>query len=244
MDEVRVVVPRRLTADSLAALDEAMAEGLRRPEARALVLEGERGAFCEGLDLDGVRDGAPDPVDGRGLPAALLAFAEQLTRVRRCPLPTVAVVRGAALGGGLGLAAACDVVLAEEQARFGLPEVLVGLNPAIVFPFLAERATPQAVRRLALLGSTIGAPEALTMGLVDEVAAEGALEVCLSRWVRDLSRGAPHAVARLKGAEPDRPDIRDEARAGALVTLELLRHPLTRAAIRAHIDGDVPWRRP
>src|SRR5438477_5999325 len=84
---------------------------------------------------------------------------------------TLAVVDEQALGGGVGLAAVCDYVLATERATFGLPELLLGLVPATIFPILLERMPPQRARRLALLGHTQNAAQASASGLVDEVVA-------------------------------------------------------------------------
>lgn len=240
MGIIEIEVPERLNPFTLAALDEAIVLALQNPRPTVLVLRGEGEVFCRGMDL--AEGGGEER--SLGASASLLAFAEQLVRIRQCPVPTIALVQGEALGGGLGLAAACDVVISTPDARFGLPEVLLGLIPGAIFPVLAERCTPHAIRRLALVGSTIGAEEARGMCLVDEVADDAATSV--QRWGRGLSRGAPHAIQALKSLSyPGEPKALSVAtRQGALRSLELLRDPRTRRSIQRHLAGDVPWSQP
>src|SRR5215831_19377730 len=132
-----IAMPHRLDEPSVRHIAEALEAAA---EASLVVLQGEPGRFCLGLNfavLSASRIEMPDVCRG------LEAFVGCLELLMRSPRPTLAVVDGPALGGGLGLAAACDIVLATERAEFGLPEALYGLTPAIIRPALLTRLSQQ-----------------------------------------------------------------------------------------------------
>src|SRR5215471_8173568 len=151
------LVPLRNEAGH-AVLDGRLLRRLEELAARATaepLILGGTGEFCRGLDLASVLDRP------RGEPARMLrAFADLLEKLTSAPVPIVAVVDGAALGGGAGLAAVADFVVATPRARFALPEMLFGLVPAVVFPYVARRVGYARARRLALSGETLDADEA------------------------------------------------------------------------------------
>jgi enoyl-CoA hydratase/carnithine racemase len=216
-------VPRRLDSVAVAALHEALLDALT--DARVVVLRGEID-FCLGLDL-GIRD--PDL-------AALRRYVSLLLRLRGAPRPTLAVVTGSALGGGLGLAAACDVVIAAPDARFGLPEALSGLVPGMVGPIVAERIGAAALRRLAIGTTSISAEEALRIGLIDRIAPD---PVAVARAeARGLGRAAPDAVGWLKQVPAG---LREAVEAGAAETAARILRPEVRAALEALNAGEAPW---
>lgn len=221
----RVTLPRVL---AWADIDR-VAESLRAAEAtRILVLEGGGGVFCEGGALGGTEEARPR------------RFAALLAALERDPRPVVALVDGPALGAGAGLAAAADIVLATRRATFGLPETLLGLIPAMVFPALARRIGIPRARRLALGAEPLSADEAFRVGLVDEVCDD--LEAALARHARRLSRMDPHAVATLKALLADHfpmPPAYEEQAAARLA--ELLTRPETEARIRRFLSGQAPW---
>ena len=232
-------VPSRLDGRGLATLEAALLEAERgRP--RVVVLEGDDGLFCQGMDLS-VALGAT-----ARLHAAVYGFARCLQALSEAPRPTLAVVDGAALGGGLGLAAACDAVLATERSSFGLPELLFGLLPAMVLPVLLERVARQKLRRLAFAGSSVTAAEAQRLGLVDEVVATDKLPGATRRWVRALSRPDPSVVGAFKAhvSEVAHMNTRDALAHGASVTARRLELESVRAAVRQFVhaeDGHLPW---
>jgi enoyl-CoA hydratase/carnithine racemase len=167
------------------------------PEVRAVVLTGagER-AFCVGADLK-QRAG----FDDHGWFVQREAFRRGFAAVRRCPLPTVAAVAGFALGGGTELALACDLVVAAEDATFGLPEVRLGLVPAGGgTQLLARRVGRSAARDLVLTGRRVGAAEALALGLVDRVVAPGAVRAAAIALAAEIAANAPTAVRMAKWA--------------------------------------------
>ena len=221
----RVVLPRVLTWADI----DRVADSLRATEAtRLLVLEGEGGVFCEGGALGGSEEARPR------------RFAALLKALERDPRPVVALVDGAALGAGAGLAASADVVIASGRAIFGLPETLLGLIPAMVFPSLARRIGIPRARRLALGAEPLTANEAFRIGLVDEVSDD--LEGALQRHARRLARMDPHAVATIKALLADHfpmPAAYEEQAAARLG--ELLERPETQARIRRFLSGHAPW---
>ncbi|MFK7989545.1 MAG: enoyl-CoA hydratase/isomerase family protein [Sandaracinaceae bacterium] len=166
---------------------------------RVLVLRGEGGHFCAGGDIKdmakarGADVGDVDPV------AELNAgFGRIALRFARSPLPVVAVVEGAVMGGGFGLACIADVVIASTTADFRLPETSLGVVPAQIAPFLVERLGYSEAKRLALTGARLGAERALGLGLVHEVAEPADLDGAVSRTVAEILRCAPLATAATK----------------------------------------------
>src|SRR4051812_27966939 len=144
----RIRVPRALEPAGLVELGRALLAASRDDAIRVLLLEGAEGVFCRGLD-------AAVALETRGVAEearAAHAFASCLRALRFGGKPTIAAVDGEALGGGVGLVAACDLVLATERATFALPELLFGLLPATILPLLHERMPPQKARLLALRG--------------------------------------------------------------------------------------------
>ena len=125
-------------------------------------------------------------------------MAAMLRAVDECPVPVIACVAGAALGGGSGLVAACDVAVAAEGAQFGFTEVRLGLVPAVISTFVLPKIGMRAARRYFLTGERFGAPEALAMGLVHEVAAPEALEARVEAIALQILQSGPSAVARAK----------------------------------------------
>ncbi len=114
------------------------------------------------------------------------------------PKPTVARVQGAALGGGTGLVACCDIVIAAESASFGTTEVRLGIMPAVIGPYVIAAIGPRHARRLMLTGERISAQAAARIGLVHEVVADDQLDTALESVVADLLKGGPAAITAAK----------------------------------------------
>jgi methylglutaconyl-CoA hydratase len=176
----------------LAALDALeRAKGLR-----AVVISGCGKHFQAGADLkwiDAVRAGSRDDNI-----AASRATAQAIWRLNTAPVPTVALVQGACFGGGTGLLAACDVVIAAEDAVFSIAEVRWGLTAAIIIPQLNGAIGVRQVRRYALTGERFSAAEARRIGLVHEIVPAAELEAAGTRIVDAILQNGPEAIAQTK----------------------------------------------
>jgi len=229
-----VRVPEALDRSSVAAMRAALARACEEPRASAVVLRGSGGRpFCRGVDLAVLARGE-DPSDAVG------AFADCLFAIRSCAKPVICLVEGDADGGGVGIAAAADVVLATADASFALPELLFGLAPAIVLPYLGERIARQKLRWLALESARIGASTAMALGLVDRVEPPECCVPAIERWVNRLRRAHPDAVAAWKQMTIAPPSIGSPD--GARATLHSLRSSEMRDRLRRFVEsGDPPW---
>lgn len=225
MDPLVLTVPERFHARGVRNL----AAGLERArDASVVVLVGSPGRFCLGMDFHEVTTG-----DLRG---KLERFAALIGALALCPRPTLAVIDGPALGGGLGLAAACDLVIASERARFGLPEALYGLAPAMIRPALETRLSPAQLRMLLFTGYTRDAREAERLGLVDQVVAIDALEAAQRTAMRQLARARSATVEIVRGWQGD---LAAALARGVSETATALADP----AVRVALSEEVPWQR-
>jgi enoyl-CoA hydratase/carnithine racemase len=234
-----ITLPESLTLSALAQLASALETAPR--EAGVWVFEGSARAFCTGMDLE-----AATRPDG-DVHAALGAYARCLDALRLAPRPTIALVDGNASGGGVGLAAACDLVLATPRATFALPESLFGLLPSLVLPVVAERITLQRARLVTLSAASFDAESAAQMGLADAVVPRASARAELATRSRALSRIDSRRVEQLRRWMLDFPKLSWAAQLahGAALTAELVCDPRTRANIRRFLDdGTPPWVRP
>jgi methylglutaconyl-CoA hydratase len=184
------------------AMDEGLISELTRvfgtlpASTRVVVLAGSGPAFCAGADAQWMKRSRSFTREENERDAA--ALAALLKAIDECPYPTVARVHGAALGGGVGLVAACDIAVADDQATFGFPEVRLGLVPAVISTFVLPRIGIRAARRYFLTGERFGAAQAAAMGLVHETAPGDALDGRTDGIVRELCQGAPRALGAAK----------------------------------------------
>jgi enoyl-CoA hydratase/carnithine racemase len=214
-----------LDARMVVSLHEALTEAVHYPGTRAIVIRAEGPSFCSGL----AREAAYH--QGEVQHALIARFEACLTLLGTSPAPTIACVEGVAAGGGVGLAAACDLVLAGPEARFSLPEARFGLIPATIAPYLLRRLTPARFRALALSLRAIGADEGLTLGLVDE-RVEAPVEAALTHRLRQILKAMPEALSAIKGLA-DAPDAPGEGGARLAAWLE-------RPDVKARLSGEVP----
>ncbi len=188
------------------------------PAVRVVLLGGAGPTFSAGADLDWMKAAAGYSAEQNHADA--LKLSEMLHRLDRCPKPTLALVQGAALGGGAGLVACADIAIAVRNARFGFTEVRLGLIPATISPYVLARIGVSAARRYFLTGERFDAETARTMGLVHQtVGSDEDLEAAGAQLVDALLAGAPGAQAAAKELIADiayrRPDlaIREETAA-------------------------------
>jgi methylglutaconyl-CoA hydratase len=164
--------------------------------ARVVVLRAAGASFCAGGDLAWMRAQFAAARSARMAEAA--ALAAMLTALDELPKPAIAVVEGPAYGGGVGLTAVCDIVLAGPRARFALTETRLGLIPANIAPPLIRRIGIASLRRLALTAAPFSAEEALRIGLVSELHDAEALEEAVERHIGRALACAPGAIAAAK----------------------------------------------
>jgi methylglutaconyl-CoA hydratase len=163
---------------------------------RAVVLAAAGKSFSAGADLAWMQrmagySEAENLADARAL-AGLMSTLDRLAK------PTVALVQGAAFGGGVGLVACCDIAIASEAASFSLSEVKLGLIPAVISPYVVAAMGPGAARRFILTAERFSAPQALALGLVHEVVPADRLEETGQKVLDHLTQGGPRAQADAK----------------------------------------------
>jgi cyclohexa-1,5-dienecarbonyl-CoA hydratase len=177
-----------LTIEMMRELGAALHAGNAHSQLQAAVLRAEGKAFCAGVD---VADHVPERVD-----EMIQGFGRVFTQLRTFPVPTIAVVHGAALGGGTELALGCDLVLASVSARFGQPEIRLGVFPPIAAALFPHLIGYQQAARLVLTGETIAAEEAARLGLATFVVPDADLPTRLDQLLAQL-RGLSAAVLAL-----------------------------------------------
>ena len=180
----------------VARLTRALEELGARADVRVVMLAGHGKSFCAGADLAHMKKAAgftqaENVADARALARLLMVLGG-------LPKPTVALVHGAAYGGGVGLVSACDIALAAERASFALTEVRLGLIPAVISPFVIRAIGESHARRFILTGERFGADTARRIGLVHEVVPAETLEARGAEVVKMLLQGSPDAHRRAK----------------------------------------------
>jgi methylglutaconyl-CoA hydratase len=163
---------------------------------RAVVVAGAGTHFCAGADLEWMRRTATYTMQENVDDAS--EMARMFLTLDRLPVPVVGRVHGAALGGGVGLAAICDIVVAADDAVFGLTEVRLGLIPSVIAPFVFSKIGGSAARELFLTGARFDARRAQALGLVHAVVPAGDLDATVGTYLDDLLAGAPGAISAAK----------------------------------------------
>jgi methylglutaconyl-CoA hydratase len=192
----RPEVNNAYNGDLIQGLLDAMDALGSRPGLRAVVLRGNGRHFQAGADLAWIRE-----VAGQGEAENVRvsrATTEAVRRLAALPVPTVALVQGGCFGGGTGIVAACDVVIAAADAVFAISETRWGLMAGIIIPLLVDALGARHTRRYALTGERFDAHEARRIGLVHEVVALAELPQAGARVVDQILQNAPEATAQSK----------------------------------------------
>jgi methylglutaconyl-CoA hydratase len=180
----------------IASLATLAANAAVDPDLRAMVLAGSGKAFCAGADIGWMaksiaysqRENLSDAED----------LARMLERLDTLPVPVIGRIQGAALGGGVGLAAVCDVAVAADDAVFALSEVKLGILPAVVAPYVIRKIGISAARELFLTGSRFSAARAREIGLVHEIVPAAELDAAVDRRLAEVMTAGPRAIATAK----------------------------------------------
>ncbi len=254
---IRISNERGITTLTLArpqvrnALNHAMMEEIgeaislisKNASTRVLVIRGQGGHFCAGGDLNAMADPPSAPAAGDDPTfRTYRSFGDVLEAVDGLPFAVVCVVEGTCVGGGAGMAAASDIVIAADNARFGLPKPRHGFIPSQVIPALVRRIGLGATRRIAVAAEVIDAAEAHRLGLADRVVPASEVDAALTSLLRQLRRNAPRAVAAVKAlvlsaADRSTTEVLDQ---GAHALLSLLRGPEAKEGIAAFLSKRAP----
>ncbi len=181
-----------LSIELIEALEQAIEVIERDDSVRALILSGEGEAFCAGMDLQGVM------ADAEGMRRMLRGLSGVLRRIRRLPVPTIAKVQGAAVGGGCGLMVVTDFALTHPEAKLGYPEVSLGVCPAVVAPWLIRKIGAGPARAMLLAGGTMSGTEGHRLGLATHLVERGRLEAETAELAGRLREAGPAAIGTTK----------------------------------------------
>lgn len=163
---------------------------------RVIVLAGDGKHFSAGADLKWMQRASNESQEWNLADAR--RFAAMLGKIDACPKPTLARVQGAALGGGVGLACACDIAIAADNASFAVSEAKFGILPAVIGPYVTNAVGKRHARRLALSMTRIRADEAQAIGLVHQVTSLDQLDAAIDATLQELLAGGPNAQREIK----------------------------------------------
>jgi methylglutaconyl-CoA hydratase len=194
---------------------------------RVVVLSGKGRVFCAGADIAWMRDSADLTAEENRQDAERLA--EMLLALDECPKVVIGRVHGAAMGGGLGLLAVCDLVAAARDTRFSFSEARLGILPSVIAPFVTAKIGLGQARRFFLTAELFSSVEGREMGLVNEVVLEEYLDTAVRRWVDNILLNGPHALAEAKTLLRTLPQMKRS---------ETIRHCIeTTARVRTSAEG-------
>jgi enoyl-CoA hydratase/carnithine racemase len=231
-----------LGPESMEGLEAAFDRSLKDPRVRAILLRSNGPSFCLGMDLALLAAPAPR-APWAAAEKAIARYAGLLETIFSASLPVVCFVQGAVKAGGVGLACACDIVLAGQRTTFELGEVIFGLIPANVLPYiLSLRMPPQKARYLVMSSRRISSTEALRLNLVDELVPDADAERLVREIFKRLLCSSPRALADAKAFTAELIG-KTPAEGGALARrrlLEMLRDPSTVEGVKAFLEGNLP----
>lgn len=163
---------------------------------RIVVLRSSGKHFCAGADLAWMKSSLGADAEANRADAALIS--DTMQALYGLPQPVIALVHGAAIGGGVGVVATADIVIAEDSAQFGLAEIRLGLIPSVIAPYVVNKIGETQSRRYFISGERIGACRAAELGLVHEVVPDGSLDAKLAELLDTMRAGGPLAMRAAK----------------------------------------------
>jgi methylglutaconyl-CoA hydratase len=187
-----------LTRDMLDQFCQSIDQLQRHDNLRVLIVQAAGSVFCAGMDLAQMQARSHDPGREEQWRADSESYYNAIVSLLDCQIPTIAALPGPAIAGGLGLALACDIVIAADSAVFALPEPKRGIVAAMVTPLLLRRTSPSRAGYVLLAGQSIPAAQALTMGLCDVVVDGADIETTINNMVESVLEGSPQALAMTK----------------------------------------------
>ncbi len=222
--------------NNLELLYKFVKESNDNPDCRVIVIEGKDGVFCRGMDFQNLIKNADNGVKEEWSEPYIRAVME----IRNSSKPVIASIDGDVLAGGMGIALACDIVLATKRSNFGLSEVIFGIIPAYVFPFLLERVNFKKSRFMVLSSRKFTAEESFGLGVVDDIADDDKLEKKLKEYLKRLLSSSPDALALVKRYSDDinGQNIKDAAVVAQQTLTALLNQKKNIDAIKSFLEGD------
>ncbi len=192
----RPEVRNAFNAEVIEQLHEVFTRITEADNVRAVVLAGEGKVFCGGADINWMRASLDLTFEANVGDAERMS--DMFRTIDNCPKPVVGRVHGAALGGGAGLAAVCDIAIATDDAILGFTEVKLGIIPAVISPFVVAKIGASHARALFLTGERFDAQHAKAIGLVHEVVSADEVDAAVDRRLAELHSAAPTAVSAAK----------------------------------------------
>ncbi|MEO6834558.1 MAG: enoyl-CoA hydratase-related protein [Candidatus Tumulicola sp.] len=189
-------VRNAFNANVIAELHDAFTRIAAADDVRAVVLAGQGTVFCGGADVNWMRESLDLSFEANAIGAERMS--DMFRAIDNCPRPVIARIQGAALGGGAGLAAACDVAVAADDAIFGFTEVKLGIIPAVISPFVLAKIGASHARALFLTGERFDAARAARIGLVHDVVPAARLDAAVDRVIAEIRSAGPYAVRAAK----------------------------------------------
>lgn len=237
--EKRNALSRALMAEFSDALDALRSA----PKIRAVVLAAEGSAFCAGMDLKEAMGRGASMESSRASVEDTQAIADLIDQIHKFPRPIVAAVQGDALGGGAGLALACDLVVLADSARIGYPEVRRGVVAAMVMHDLVRQVGARRAREILLTGKPIESGQALAWGLVNRVEPVGRCREAAITLAQEFTDCAPMALATTKHLLDEASARPRDLRAAAAISAAVRDSDEAREGMRAFLEKRVPqWK--
>ena len=187
-----IIIPSFLNPKSIGDLSRQITE-IENSTARFLLLKGSESVFCNGLDLKWVTGNAKNDYLKE-----MQEYGEFLKKLQTGNCISIAIVKGAASGGGMGIVCACDHVIADESSTFSLPEGMLGLIPGMILPSLLNRLSPQRIKKMVLTGQKYSSSVACEWGIVDEVIKSNETQQAIDAAVNSMRNCKREPVGDLK----------------------------------------------
>ncbi|HXD92958.1 MAG TPA: enoyl-CoA hydratase/isomerase family protein [Bacteroidia bacterium] len=185
-------IPSLLNPQSISDLTKQLSEA-ENDGTRFVILKGSETIFCNGLDLKWVAQNA-----GGNYMKEMQEYGAFLKKLQTGSFISIAVVTGAASGGGMGIVCACDHVIADEASTFALPEGLLGLIPGMIMPALLNRLSPQRIKKMVLTGANYPSKTAADWGIVDDVVTKTTLQDALTKAISSMKNCKKDPVGDVK----------------------------------------------
>ena len=224
--------------DNLNLLFRFLNDAILSKDVRIIVIEGKDQIFCKGMDFknllkkyqNGIKSDFSSP------------YKQVIKTIRNSSKPVIAKIDGDVLAGGMGIALACDIILATRRSIFGLSEVLFGIIPAYVFPLLLERVSYKKARFLVLSSKCLNAEQAFEMGIVDELAEDDKIDKLLKDYLKRILYSSPEALSLTKSYSDElvRSNFDEQIDFAQKQLTELLNDDKNIAAIKSFIEGEKP----